>query len=168
MRIVIKHKKAAYILAIILAILYTACTHKASLSSGKKSAEPFTLALITLKISKTNHDYSVLITDSKILEASPGKVDPEPVYWKENDFYGLVLDKNKRVRDSLQIDQPLSPRFEFPQENGKIGSTVIELNENEVLLRFSFQKDYKWIRIGVIEKGNRFRTLNTIELPFKN
>ena len=95
-------------------------------------------------------------------------MDPEPVRWKENDFYCLVLDKNKRIRDSLFIDQPLSPRYEFPQDNGNIGSTVIELNENEVLLRFGFQKEYKWIRIGIVEKDHRFKTLNTIELPFKN
>jgi hypothetical protein len=155
-------------LFLIIVILHTECVQNSNIGSVKKTAEPFRIALITLKISKTSNGFSVSLTNSKILEASPGKVDPEPVHWKENDFFCLVLDKNKRIRDSLSIDQPLNPRYEFPQDNGNIGSTVIELNENEVLLRFGFQKEYKWIRIGIVEKDNRFRTLHTIELPFKN
>jgi hypothetical protein len=157
-----------FALFLILGIINTSCVHKSNISSVKNSTEPFRIALITLKISKVSNGFSVSLTNSKILEASAGKVDPEPVRWKENDFYCLVLDKNKRIRDSLFIDQPLSPRYEFPQDNGNIGSTVIELNENEVLLRFGFQKEYKWIRVGIVEKDNRFRTLNMIELPFKN
>jgi hypothetical protein len=153
---------------LILVIGYTACVHNSNISTVKNDNEPFRIALITLKISKIKNDYAVTLTNSRILEASPGKVDSEPLRWKQNDFYCLILDKNRHIRDSLCIEQPLSPRYEYPQENGKIGSIIVVQDENEVMLRFNFLKQYKWLRIGIVEKGNHFRTLNTIELTFKN
>jgi hypothetical protein len=147
---------------------YTACVHKSNLSTIKNNSESSRIALITLKISKIKNDYAVKLTNSRILEASPGKVDSEPLQWKQNDFYCLVLDKNRHIRDSLFIDQPLSPRYEYPQENGQIGSVIVEQDENEVMLRFNFLKQYKWLRIGIVEKDNHFRTINTIEIPFEN
>ncbi len=156
------------ILTITFAILLTACINKSNLRSGNYLPKPIKVALVSIKIIKSQSDYSVLITDSRLIDASLKNVDPKPDGWMENDFFCLVLDKKRKIRDSLIINQPLCPRYEFPQENGEIGSQVVELNENEVLLRFSYQKEYKWLRIGIVEKNRHFRTLNTLELSFKN
>lgn len=157
-----------FILSMTFTVMLTSCINKSNLSSGNYLAKPLKVALVTIKIIKSQNNYSVFITDSRIVEASLKNVDPEPDGWLENDFYCLVLDKNRHIRDSLKINQPLNPRYEFPQENGVIGSQVVELNENEVLLRFGYQKEYKWLRIGNVEKNRHFRALDTLELSFKN
>jgi hypothetical protein len=159
-------KKSALIL--ILVVLTGACTNMSKLNTVKTETDPYRIMVVTLKIIKATDDYSITLTNSKIFVASPKNIDPEPDKWRENDFFCLVLDKSKRICDSLLINQPLHPRYEYPLDNGSIGSQVVNLNENEVMLRFRYFKDYKWLKVGVIEKDNYFKPLKTIEILTEN
>jgi hypothetical protein len=155
------------IFLLIAFILITACAKRTNYRTQEMVSEPARIAIVSLKIVKTDNDYSISLIDSKILEASQKNVDTAPTQWRENDFFCFVLDKNKHITDSLIIVQPLHPRYEYPLENGTIGSKVIELKENEVLLRCKLYSKDRYLRLGIVEKNNRFRTINTINIPVK-
>jgi hypothetical protein len=155
------------IFPLIAFILIAACAKRSNYRTREMQAEPARIAIVTLKIVKADNDYSISLTNSKIMEASQKNVDPAPYLWRENDFFCFVLDKNKHITDSLIIVQPLHPRYEYPLENGTIGSKVMELKENEVLLRCKLYSNDRYLRVGIVEKNNRFRTINTIDLPVK-
>jgi hypothetical protein len=155
------------IFLLIAFVLITACAKRSNFSTREMKSEPVRMAIVSLKIVKADNDYSISLTDLKIMEASQKNVDTAPTQWRENDFFCFVLDKNKHITDSLIIVQPLHPRYEYPLENGAIGSQVMELKENEVLLRFKLYSNDRFLRVGIVEKNNRFRTINTINLPVK-
>jgi hypothetical protein len=155
------------IFLLIVFILITSCANRSNYSSREMESGPVRIAIISLKIVKTDNDYSISLIDSRIMEGSQKNVDIAPYQWRENDFFCFVLDKNKHITDSLIMVQPLHPRYEFPLENGEIGSQVVELKENEVLLRFKHYPKDKYLRLGIVEKNNHFRALNTIKLPVK-
>jgi hypothetical protein len=155
------------IFLLIAFILITACAKRTNLRIREMQSEPARMAIVSLKIVKTDNDYSISLIDSKILEASQKNVDTAPNQWRENDFFCFVLDKNKHITDSLIIVQPLHPRYEYALENGTIGSQVMELKETEVLLRCKLYSKDRYLRLGIVEKNNRFRTINTINLPVK-
>jgi hypothetical protein len=155
------------IIFLIALILITACAKRSNFSSGKMESGPVGITIVLLKILKTNNDYSITLTGSKTMEASQKNVDAAPTQWRENDFFCFVLDKRKHITDSLILVQPMHPRYEYPLENGIIGSQVMELKENEVLLRFKQYPNDRYLRIGIVEKNKRFRTVTTIALPVK-
>jgi hypothetical protein len=155
------------IILLIALILITSCAKRSGFVSGKIESGPVSIAIVSLKIQKTKNDYSITLTGSKTLEAQQKNVDAAPTQWRENDFFCFVLDKRKHITDSLIIVQPMHPRYEYPLENGNIGSQVMELKENEVLLRFKQYPNDRSLRIGIVEKNNRFRTITTINLPDK-
>jgi hypothetical protein len=155
------------IILLIVLILITSCAKRSNYRSGNKEPGLVRIAIASLKIVKTDNDYSLSLTNLKILEASQKNIDTPSCQWRENDFFCFVLDKRKHITDSLILVQPLHPRYEYPLENGIIGSQVMELKENEVLLRFKLYPNDRYLRVGIVEKNNRFRTINTINLPDK-
>ena len=46
----------------------------------------------------------------------------------------------------MKISQPLKVRYEYPNEDGTIGTTTVDLPENEVLLRFNYNTGMKYLR----------------------
>lgn len=150
-------------------LLVMACAKKSKLVISKNTptedkAEVYRLALVSLNITKTDNGYLVSLPNSRIVNASIKSEDLRPDKWNDNDFICFVLDKDKSILDTLIIVQPLHPRYEYPNDDGTIGSKVIELNQNEVLLRFSYNVKMKFLRIVKVEKNNKLIILNTIEL----
>ena len=84
--------------------------------------------------------------------------------WNENDFVCFILDENKNILDTLIIVQPLHQRYEYPNDDGTIGSSIIELEQNEVMLRFSYTTKMKYLLIKKAKKNGKFKTLNTLSI----
>ena len=72
----------------------------------------------------------------------------------------LILDQNKAIIDSLKIKEPLATRYEYPNEDGTIGSKVVELDEKDVVLRCSYNPRMQYLRVlKVTDKKQKKRWL---------
>lgn len=130
----------------------------------KQNGSAFILGSIHL--SKSPEGYSVELTDLKKVDGSL-KNSVEPKFWMENDFYCLVVDQFKHVTDSIRIAQPLNPRFEFPDENGAIGSKQVELQKTDVLIRFPMREKLRSLELGIVDQSKRFKLIRSIDISSK-
>lgn len=123
------------------------------------------VALILLSISNAEGQYSISISNSRIIETTKKIDDKQSDIWHENDFVCFILDKHNIIMDTLLIFQPLHPRFEYPEDGDTIGSRVIEQKNIDLLLRFSYLSTMKYLRIEKIEENNELRLLDILEIP---
>lgn len=121
--------------------------------------------IISLQITNYKNEISAKITESKIV-TTPKKVEQKKSNnWKENDFVCFVMDDNKNINDTILIVQPLNPRYETPNDDGTINSSIIEIKNNDVMLRFPYTHKTKYLRIDKVEKDKKLKTINTITIP---
>lgn len=130
----------------------------------KQNGSAFILG--SLHLSKSPEGYSVELTDLKKVDGSL-KNDIKPKSWMKNDFYCLVVDRFRNVTDSIRIEQPLNPRFEFPDENGAIGSKQVELQKTDVLIRFPMREKLHSIELGIVDKSKKFKLIRSIDISSK-
>ena len=159
------------IIVIVSFSLFTACTNRFRLMTSEKAAgtyksDSYKLAVISLNIAKTDSDYLISISNSRLVNGSEKSTYPESEKWTENDFICFILDRNTEIIDTLIIVQPLHPRYEYPGENGIIGSKVVELEMNEVLLRFPYSSVMRYLQFEKVEKNNKLKGISTLEIPF--
>lgn len=152
---------------LVLAPLVTilACGKKTQAPAARETDNSPRTVLLSLRIEKKGNDYQVTIPNSRIIEAPMKNAEPEATAYRENDFLCFIQDRDKKNLDTLIVVQPLHPRYEFPGEEGAIGSKPVELQENEVLLRFAYTSAMIYLQVHKVEKNNQLRTLNTIKLP---
>ncbi len=122
------------------------------------------LILINLYIKKAEDEYSFSITNSAIVETTKNIIKKETDKWLENDFVCFIIDDSKNIIDTLHLSQPLHPRFEYPGDDGIIKSEVIEMNEINVLLRFSYSERMKYLQINKVKDNHIPEKLKTIEI----
>jgi hypothetical protein len=130
----------------------------------KNNSEIKRLAMVLLNISNDDGHYSISIVNSKIIETTKKIDDNKYDIWHENDFVCFILDKQKKIIDTLLISQPLHPRFEYPEDDNTIGSKVIEHKNNDVLLKFSYLSTMKYLRIEKVEENNHLRLLDVLDI----
>ena len=148
----------------ILLFLVTSCANRLNYKPKGIDEGMGKLAVAALKIEKSKTGFSASLSNFRIVDSMSKNADIQPEKWTENDFVCFVLDKNNRAVDTLILVQPLNPRVEFPDDNGKIGSQVIELQENEVLLRFMYNSRMKYLKVGKADKNLKLISVNTIEI----
>lgn len=122
------------------------------------------LAVISLKITKTKDRYSVSLTNAGLFNTSKNIPELKKT-WTENDFVCFIIDEQKQILDTLVIQQPMKIRYEFPQEDETIGTKIIDLPENEVLLRFPYTTEMKRLNITKCSEGGNLILIDTLELP---
>jgi hypothetical protein len=76
----------------------------------------------------------------------------------------LETDKGK-ILDSLFIVQPLLQRFEYPQDDGTIGSTVMELKENAATLHFPGQLNASILGLRYYKASDDVIKIASFSLP---
>lgn len=121
------------------------------------------IAVISLKITKTENQYSVAFTNATILNTIKN-VSESSKKLNENDFVCFILDERKQILDTLIIQQPLKVRYEFPKDDETIGSTTVDLLENEVLLRFTYTMQMKYLRVAKVGESRKLIIIDTVEL----
>lgn len=156
--------KVLTFLALVISLPFLACSKKTQAPPEQESGKPRTL-LLSLRIEKKGNDYQVTIPNSRIIDAPFLDNEPGPVIYRENDFLCFIQDRDKKNLDTLIVSQPLHPRYEFPGEEGAIGSKQVELQDNEVLLRFAYSSRMTYLQVQVVEKNKQLKTLNTLKLP---
>jgi len=122
------------------------------------------VVLASFHLSKTSEGFSIELTDLKKANGTLKNTDIKPQFWMENDFYCLVVDQFRQNTDTIKIEQPLNPRYEYPGENGTIGSKQAELQQTDVLIRFPMRNKLSKLQLGIVGKEKKFRTICTIDI----
>lgn len=122
------------------------------------------LAVISLKITKIKDQYSVSFTNAGLFNTSKNIPELKKT-WTENDFVCFIIDEQKQILDTLVIQQPMKIRYEFPQEDETIGTKIIDLPENEVLLRFPYTTEMKRLSITKCSEDGNLILIDTLDLP---
>lgn len=152
-------------LALAPLVTILACGKKTQAPAARETDNSPRTVLLSLRIEKKGNDYQVTIPNSRIIDAPMKNGEPEAATYRENDFLCFIQDRDKKNLDTLIVVQPLHPRYEFPGEEGAIGSKPVELQENEVLLRFAYTSVMIYLQVYKVEQNNQLKTLNTIKLP---
>jgi hypothetical protein len=174
MKTVVKNNTAIVMLAAFsFVFLISDCSNR-SQSYISKSAyaedepESSGFIILSLNISKNKDRFSVSITNSTAVKTEKKIEVQKTDKWNENDFICFILDERKRIRDTIHIMQPLNPRYEYPGDDGTIGSAIIELPQADVLIRFPYSTKMKYLRVGKVENDSRLKILNTLTIPVNN
>ena len=133
-------------------------------TSGNKRAS--TVVLIHLKITRQGNGYNISVKDVKIINDEKKK--PARLQNQGTDQTGLVcllLDKNHAIIDSTIITEPLVTRYEYPGEDGTIGSKEVALDEKDVMIRSVYDPGMQYLRILKVTGKTKRQSLATLKLP---
>jgi hypothetical protein len=114
--------------------------------------------LITLKISKAGDGYNVFIKNITVAEGIKNGIQPKAGK-PNNDWLACLL------FDTLIITDPLQTRYEYPNEDGTIGSKIVQLKEKEVLLRCAYDPGMKYLQIIKPATDTKMKILARANLP---
>jgi hypothetical protein len=136
-------------LFLLLAIISGCKTIKdSSAESGGFSYEESAIAIASLSIASTEDGFRYSINAFRIVPTEKIASTTRPGEIRPNDFYCFIMAGDKTITDTLHIFQPLHPRYELYDEDGSISSVVITKPETEVLIRFSYNKNIKFLGIS--------------------
>ena len=133
-------------------------------TTGNRS-EQSKIAVVTLRIAKNQNRYSVSIKNMTLVSTTKTFLTQTPDKINDDDLVCYILGKNKSTIDTLKILQPLKARYEYPNEDGTIGTKTVDLPENEVLLRFNYNTGMKYLRVAKAGKNKKLKKVATLVLP---
>lgn len=126
------------------------------------------IAAISLNFAHSENGNSVRLIHIRIIETNK-IITEQSRQWVENDFVGFILNNQGQNLDTLLIQQPLKVRYEYPKEDMKtLGSTIVDLPENDVLIRFPYIDSMKFIRIYKVDGRKQLKLIETLSLEKKN
>ncbi len=136
----------------------------AQVSSGSKLSSK--VALIRLKISRQGDGYNITVRDVTVINDEKKRPVPLPNQLKVQDgLFCFVLDKGNAIIDSIVVTDPLVTRYEYPGENGTIGSKEVVLDEKEVVIRSLYNPRMEYLRISKVTGKTTRQSLATLKLP---
>ena len=164
-------KRTFILLLFLLFLSKTKSQETVSVNSYKttdKESEELKIAVVTLRIAKNNGQYAVSIKSMTLVNSSKKFLNERSDRINDDDLLCFILGTNKRSIDTLKILQPLKVRYEYPNEDGTIGTRTVDLLENEVLLRFNYNTGMKYLRFAKAGGDKKLKRLVTLELPELN
>jgi len=123
------------------------------------------MALIKLRISKQGDNYSILIKDITVINNDKKNYARIGDNANNNSLQCFILDKSKSILDSLKIKDPLVTRYEYPNEDGTIGSKEVALDEKEIIVRCPYNPQMQYLHILKVTGKKQKKTLATLKLP---
>ena len=123
-------------------------------------------ALIQLKISRHGDGYSFVVRDVTVIndeKKRPVHVQDQANY--PNGLVCFILDKNNAIIDSITIKEPLATRYEYPGEDGTIGSKEVTMDEKDIIIRTVYDPRMESLRISKITGKITRQSLATLKLP---
>lgn len=163
-----KTNKEIYWIFFLLGI-FCACKFRPSSDPSsreiKTDSDLAKICMILLHLSNADGHYAASISNVKVIETTKKMDDTKSKTWRKNDFVCFVLDKRKNIIDTLLVFQPLHPRFEYPGEDNRIGSKVIEQKSTDVLLKFSYVSTMKYLRIERVGESSSLELVDVLEIP---
>ena len=136
--------------------------------NSKSNIEENRFFIGSLEINKKENDYSFKIKNPKILDGFVKENHDNLFARKENNFLCYILNENKEIIDSLGIGNPLEMKYEYNNEHGEIQSKMVNVVKNEIIIRFQFLNEMKYINISKTEENGVLRHMITLPLPKLN
>lgn len=164
-------KRSFVIMLFLLSLSKTRSQETTSVNSYRttdKRSEHSKIAVVTLRIVKDDSRYAVSIKNMSLVNTTKTFLNEKPDKLKNDDLVCYILGKNKRTMDTLTILQPLKVRYEYPNEDGTIGTRTVDLPENEVMLRFNYRTGMKYLRVAKAGKNKKLKKVVTLVLPELN
>jgi hypothetical protein len=136
----------------------------AQVISGSKLSPK--VALIHLKISRQGDGYNITVRDVTVINDEKKRAVPQQNQLKvQNGLVCFLLDKSNAIIDSILVTDPLVTRYEYPGENGTIGSKEVVLDEKEVVIRSQYNPRMEYLRISKVTGKTTRQSLATLKLP---
>ena len=127
---------------------------------------PAKTALIQLKISREGDGYKITVRDITVTNDQRKKpVRVHEQLYQNNDLVCFILDKSNAVIDSIIITEPLARRYEYPREDGTIGSKEVAVNEKDIIIRTRYNPGMEYLRILKVTGKTTRQNLATVKLP---
>ena len=123
------------------------------------------VALIHLKISRQGESYSISIKDMTVINDENKKPLRSQDQANHNGLVCFILDKSNAIIDSIIVTEPLTTRYEYPKEDGTIGSKETVLNEKDVMIRSMYNPRMEYLRILKVTGRTTRQSLVTLKLP---
>jgi hypothetical protein len=123
-------------------------------------------AIMILKVSYYDNQYEIQKKDSKLVNGVYKNLFATMNDGNENDLICFILDQENNPIDSLVIDNPLSTRYEYSEDEIHIKSVIFDKSENEVLIRFNYKSEMKYLLIKKIEKDKSLKAITTLPINF--
>ena len=122
-------------------------------------------AAVRILVSAKNNQYELKLVNAKLISGVYRKQNDDLNLAKPNDLVFYVLNERQETVETVLISNPLSTRLEYPADNHQtINSTVINKNQEEVLLRFNYAKDIKNILVKKFDAEKRLVTIASLPL----
>ncbi|HLG36433.1 MAG TPA: hypothetical protein VI757_16260 [Bacteroidia bacterium] len=156
-------KKKILFAAVFMALLFFAPAFFLSAQTPARNSNNQFAALL-LKVSEKDNKYTIEKGETKIVNGvykTPRAAIDEG---KENDLVCFILDERNTAVDSLLIPNPLSIRYEYPEDERNIGTAVMNKKENEIMVRFNYNPAMKYILIKRIGKDGSMAALATLTI----
>ncbi len=120
------------------------------------------VAVVALKISSDASDgYDVSLTASTLISSSKSLPSVDKA-WNQDDLVCLVLDAEGRRLHTIVLGQPLKVRFEYPEDDGSIGSAIIDVREHDVIVHFPFDESVHALQIAIARDEYSLHSLKTL------
>lgn len=140
-------------------LFFGLCWHAISAQTTETNGQ---LGLATIKFVRTPDGPALSIERFKVLDTTK-KI---PVASVHDAVYAILLTDMAGVAlDTLFIRDPLNPVYEHPDDNGGIGLTQVPVDEDEILVRFSYTPEMKLLQIARVSENRKYEPLHTLTLP---
>jgi hypothetical protein len=127
---------------------------------------PAKVALIHLKISRQGDGYSVVVRDVTLIndeKKRPAQSGETPV--SNGGLVCYILDNSNVIVDSVSIAEPLETRYEYPRDDGTIGSKEVKLDEKDIVIRSVYNPRMEYLHILKVTGKTTRQSLATVKLP---
>jgi hypothetical protein len=122
------------------------------------------LAIVSLKFVKTAGNPEVSIVKFRVIQSAK-IVHSNPVHPEGLTYNCIFTNSAGDEIQSIALEDPLNPRYEYPDEDGVLQWVRLPQDENEILIRFPYSSEMQSIQI--VRPGERHEAdiLCTIPLP---
>jgi hypothetical protein len=144
-------------------VLITVSANAQTVQENKPEADA-RFVLATLRIEKKGTGlYDIKLLKSVLLNGHYKNNEPGR---SAGDFICTVTNDQNIPLQKILIKDPLNIRYEYPDEEGRIGVKTVQKSEGEVLLRFNYIEGMKFLSIGKLDENGILTPVTTLPLIF--
>lgn len=146
-------------LVLFLFILLTGSVHSFAQENIRTNPGETRTFLANLLLEKTSVGYSATLKDARIIEGDQKNRKSAMPAWSEGDLIVRLPGSDTRISDTFYLGKPFQTRYEFPGDNGGIGSMTRNSDRASLLLRIPFQESSPTMVLELYGAGSRFKPI---------
>jgi hypothetical protein len=125
------------------------------------------LLLASLLVEKTAQGYAARLNNVRVVAGAVKQPVSKQNRWVEGDLICLIPGSNPFNSDTCYLGRPFQTRFEYPGDDGTIGSVTQHAEKASLLLRIPWQEGAGRIGLALYGTDNRFNRIADlpVEIP---